>query len=158
MHVLYTYHSAAGALGAFVDADWFIASQISSTTTTTTTTMTMTAVKNATAAAADNDNARLVALQLGNTYALLCLLGVAVLWTTAELRVVRAYLAAAWLADASHIGLTCWLLGRARALDVAAWNAMTWGNVGFTVSFSPSPHPPWLSDWLAGQPGRVFSI
>ena len=62
------------------------------------------------------------------------MLGMAVLWTTAELRIVRNYLLAAWLADISHVGLTCWLLGYTRAVDVASWNAMTWGNVGFTVS------------------------
>ncbi|KAK7751076.1 hypothetical protein SLS62_006905, partial [Diatrype stigma] len=106
----------AGALGAFANADWFIASQIAPSSTTTT----------------YDENARLVALQLGNTYGLLFLAGAAVLWTTSELRVVRAYLAACWLADISHVGLTCWLLGRERAVAVAAWNAVTWGNVGFT--------------------------
>lgn len=38
------------------------------------------------------------------------------------------------IADVTHVGLTCWGLGYERAMDVAAWNAVTWGNVGFTVS------------------------
>ena len=83
---------------------------------------------------AGDDASRLVALQLGNLYALLFMLGVGVLHATSELRVVRAYLAAAAVADVGHVGLTCWVLGAARALDVFAWNAVTWGNIGFTVS------------------------
>ena len=85
-------------------------------------------------APAAGDDARLVTLQLGNLYALLFMVGVAVLHTTSELRVVRSYLAAAAVADVGHVGLTCWMLGADRVLDVPSWNAMTWGNVGFTVS------------------------
>ncbi|RYP19014.1 hypothetical protein DL765_003597 [Monosporascus sp. GIB2] len=111
----------SGTLGAFIDTDWFVTSQTSTSTSTSSPIQ------------AYDSNARLVALQLGNTYFLLCLLGVAVLWTTSELRVVRNYLLAAWVADISHVWLTCWALGWARSADVAAWNAMTWGNVGFTT-------------------------
>ncbi|KAI1246631.1 hypothetical protein MGN70_013532 [Eutypa lata] len=110
----------SGALSAFVNVDWFIASQISSSSFSTT-------------PPAYDTNSRLVALQLGNLYGLIFLLGMAVLWTTSELKVVRNYLIGAWLADISHVGLTCWLLGWERAVDVGAWNAMTWGNVGFTT-------------------------
>ncbi|KAI5867417.1 hypothetical protein GGS23DRAFT_592731 [Durotheca rogersii] len=104
-----------GFLGPFVDADWFVASQLP------------------VAAPGYDDNARLVALQLGNAYGLLFLLGVAVLYTTTELRVVRNYLVALWIADISHVGVTCWTLGYERAVDVGSWNAVTWGNVGFTT-------------------------
>ncbi|KAI1162915.1 hypothetical protein F5B18DRAFT_652178 [Nemania serpens] len=107
----------AGCLGPLVDADWFIASQIDGVLLP----------------ASSSDNARLVALQLGNTYGLLFLIGVAVLYTTNELRVVRNYLVALLIADITHVGLTCWGLGYERAVDVAAWNAVTWGNVGFTI-------------------------
>ncbi|KAL7620985.1 hypothetical protein AAE478_008296 [Parahypoxylon ruwenzoriense] len=106
-----------GFLGPFLDPDWFIASQLSPAPTP----------------ASFNDNARLVALQLGNAYGLLFLLGVAVLYTTTELRVVRNYLIALWIADISHVGVTSWLLGYERTLDVGSWNAVTWGNVGFTT-------------------------
>ncbi|KAI1176497.1 hypothetical protein F4777DRAFT_577994 [Nemania sp. FL0916] len=107
----------AGCLGPLVDADWFIASQID----------------NPASPASFSENARLVALQLGNAYGLLFLVGVAVLYTTTELKVVRNYLVALLIADVTHVGLTCWGLGYERALDIAAWNAVTWGNVGFTV-------------------------
>lgn len=45
------------------------------------------------------------------------------------------------IADVTHVGLTCWGLGYERAVDVAAWNAVTWGNVGFTVSLAALPTP-----------------
>ncbi|RYP36543.1 hypothetical protein DL767_003366 [Monosporascus sp. MG133] len=111
----------SGALGAFIDTDWFITSQAS------------TSISTSSPIQAYDINARVVAQQLGNTYFLLCLLGVAVLWTTSELRVVRNYLLAAWVADISHVWLTCRALGWVRSVDVTAWNAMTWGNVGFTT-------------------------
>ncbi|KAI0011377.1 hypothetical protein F4779DRAFT_573469 [Xylariaceae sp. FL0662B] len=104
-----------GCLGPFLNADWFIESQLSSPDPVV-----------------SNAHARLVALQLGNAYGLLFLVGVAVLYTTTELKVVRNYLIALWLADLSHIGLTCWALGYEGTLDVGSWNAVTWGNVGFT--------------------------
>ncbi|KAI0401557.1 hypothetical protein F4802DRAFT_600890 [Xylaria palmicola] len=108
----------AGCLGPLVDADWFIASQIASA---------------GAGLPASSDNARLVALQLGNAYGLLFLVGVAVLYTTTELKVVRNYLVALLIADITHVGFTCWGLGYQRVVDVAGWNAVTWGNVGFTV-------------------------
>lgn len=80
-----------------------------------------------------SDSARLVALQLGNAYLLLCMLGVAVLMSTSELRVVKAYLLALWVADIGHLGLTYMMLGYARFTNVSNWNAMTWGNVAATV-------------------------
>ncbi|XXH03160.1 hypothetical protein Hte_009556 [Hypoxylon texense] len=109
-----------GFLGPFIDPSWFIASQVDAPSPDL-------------VAGSYDDNARLVALQLGNTYGLLFLLGVAVLYTTTELKVVRNYLIALWIADISHVGVTCWLLGYDRTLDVASWNAVTWGNVGFTT-------------------------
>ncbi|KAJ2969723.1 hypothetical protein NUW58_g9913 [Xylaria curta] len=109
--------ASPGCLGPLVDADWFIASQID----------------NVALPAASSDNARLVALQLGNAYGLLFLVGVAVLYTTSELKVVRNYLVALLIADITHVGLTCWGLGYERAVDVTGWNAVTWGNVGFTI-------------------------
>lgn len=106
----------AGAVAPFISPDWFIEEQIAST-----------------AAIVHTDNSRLVALQLGNAYGLLFLLGVAVLYTTTELRVVRSYLWALWLADLSHMGVTVYLMGLDRFLAVGDWNAMTWGNIGATA-------------------------
>ncbi|KAI1500003.1 hypothetical protein F5X99DRAFT_410479 [Biscogniauxia marginata] len=109
----------AGCLGPFFSADWFIANQIPAAP--------------AGGGEPTSDNARLVALQLGNAYGLLFMVGVAVLYTTSELKVVRNYLVALWIADIGHVGLTCWLLGYERTLDVGSWNAMTWGNIGATT-------------------------
>lgn len=85
-------------------------------------------------------NAKLVALQLGNTYGLVFLIASAVLYTTSEIKVVRNYLIACWLADISHVYVCYHVMGWDRFVDVAGWNSMTWGNVGVTVSllsFSP---------------------
>lgn len=81
-----------------------------------------------------DDNAKLVALQLGNTYGLVFLIAIAVLYTTSEIKVVRNYLVACWLADISHVYVCYHVLGWASFVDVAHWNAMTAGNVGATVS------------------------
>ncbi|KAI0475781.1 hypothetical protein GGR56DRAFT_639597 [Xylariaceae sp. FL0804] len=112
----------AGALGPLIDADWFIAGQIAPPSSSGLQSL-----------CSYSDNARLVALQLGNAYGLLFMVGVAVLYTTTELRVVRNYLVALWIADIGHVGLTCWLLGYDRTVDVGSWNAVTWGNIGFTA-------------------------
>lgn len=85
-----------------------------------------------------DDNSRLVALQLGNTYGLVFLVASAVLWSSSEIKVVRNYLVACWLADMSHVYVCYHVLGWDRFVDVAGWNSMTWGNVGVTVSSSPA--------------------
>lgn len=88
---------------------------------------------NALSTTAVDANAQLVALQLGNTYGLVFLLASAVLYTTSEIKVVRNYLVACWLADLSHVYVCYHVLGWERFFDVAGWNSMTWGNVGVTV-------------------------
>ena len=85
-----------------------------------------------------SDQARIVAQQLGNAYGLLFMVGVAVLYTSTELKVVRNYLVALLLADIGHVGLTIVALGTERFSAVGEWNAMTWGNVGFTVCLNVS--------------------
>lgn len=75
-----------------------------------------------------------MALQLGNTYGLVFLVALAVLYTTSEIKVVRNYLVACWLADISHVYVCYHVLGWDRFVDVAGWNSITWGNVGATVS------------------------
>lgn len=79
-------------------------------------------------------NSKLVALQLGNTYGLVFLIASAVLYTTSEIKVVRNYLIACWLADISHVYVCYHVMGWDRFVDIAGWNSMTWGNVGVTVS------------------------
>lgn len=108
--------SIAGWTGATLNPAWFIHEQTSTTPLSV------------------DDNAKLVALQLGNTYGLVFLIATAVLYTTSEIKVVRNYLVACWLADISHVYVCYHVLGWARFVDVASWNSMTWGNVGVTVS------------------------
>ncbi|GJC82861.1 hypothetical protein ColLi_05699 [Colletotrichum liriopes] len=107
-----------GFLGAVINPDWFISEQI---------------VRSAGSAVPASDNDRLVALQLGNIYLLMAMVGLAVLNLTSEIKVVRGYLVALWIADIGHIYVCYNVLGLDRFLDVAHWNAMTWGNVGVTA-------------------------
>ncbi|PSR85750.1 hypothetical protein BD289DRAFT_368078 [Coniella lustricola] len=106
----------AGWAGATLNPAWFVAEQTSAST-----------------AASIDANARLVALQLGNTYGLVFLIASAVLYTTSEISVVRNYLVACWIADISHVYVCYHVLGWDSFVDVAAWNSMTWGNVGVTA-------------------------
>ncbi|KAM0276260.1 hypothetical protein ACHAQH_006935 [Verticillium albo-atrum] len=106
----------AGFLGAIVDPDRFVADQIIQETPPM-----------------PSDNGRVVTLQLGNIYLLLAMIGVAVLSSTTEVRVVRNYLVALWVADLGHLWACYYGLGYDRFVGVAQWNAMTWGNVGATV-------------------------
>ncbi|TDZ34129.1 hypothetical protein C8034_v009200 [Colletotrichum sidae] len=109
-----------GFLGAIANPDWFISEQVAS-------------ASSATAPPLASDNSRLVALQLGNIYLLMAMVGLAVLNSTSELKVVKSYLVALWIADLGHIYVCYHVLGPDRFLDVASWNSMTWGNVGVTA-------------------------
>jgi hypothetical protein len=109
--------SIAGAVAPFISAEWFIAEQLPGKPLE-----------------AISLNSRMVALQLGNIYLLLAMVGIAVLYTTTEARVVRNYVKALWIADIGHVAVTCWVMGHESLMDVAGWNAMAWGNIGVTVS------------------------
>ncbi|KAK4194128.1 hypothetical protein QBC40DRAFT_291358 [Triangularia verruculosa] len=74
----------------------------------------------------------LVAQQLGNMYFLAFLLGLFVLHSTTEIKVVRSYLWALWLADIGHMAVTCRVLGWEESVNILRWNEMTWGNLGAT--------------------------
>ncbi|EFQ26691.1 uncharacterized protein LY79DRAFT_666969 [Colletotrichum navitas] len=117
-----------GFLGPVINPDWFISEQIVGSAGSVVPPI----------PASDND--RLVALQLGNLYLLLAMIGLAVLNLTSEIKVVRGYLVALWVADIGHIYACYHFLGLDRFLDVTHWNAMTWGNVGVTVR--PPADPP----------------
>jgi hypothetical protein len=98
------------------DPAWFVAEQIPNTTP------------------AISDNSVVVAFQLGNLYLLLAFIGLAVLNTSREIEVVRAYLFALWLGDIGHVFFSARGLGKSLLGNPGAWNAMAWGNVAFTVS------------------------
>ncbi|KAK3693801.1 hypothetical protein B0T22DRAFT_450840 [Podospora appendiculata] len=109
----------AGFFPAVLLPDWFIGEQLPSAASTT--------------SAAVTANSRVVAQQLGNCYGLAFLVAIAVLYSTNEIRVVRNYLIALWIADIGHMAITYLALGHDRAVHVGAWNPMTWGNIGATM-------------------------
>lgn len=106
----------AGFFGSFVSPEWFIAEQVAGSSQQ-----------------AITKNAALVAYQLGNIYLLMAMVGIGVLYTTTERKVVRNYLIALALGDIGHVAITCYVLEYERAVDIANWNPMTYGNIGFTV-------------------------
>ncbi|TQV93490.1 MYB DNA-binding domain-containing protein [Cordyceps javanica] len=106
----------AGFIGAIRDPTWFIAEQLPE--------------KQLFPA---SEHSIVMAQQLGNMYLLMCFIGLAVLTTTSEIKVVRSYLIALWLGDIGHLAFTCLALGKERVMQPQAWNAMTWGNIGFTI-------------------------
>src|SRR3954469_17494056 len=79
----------AGAFPAIFSPSWFISEQIASA-----------------APVPSPAAAQLAAQQLGNCYFLAFLVAIAVLYTTSELKVVRSYLVALWIADITHIAIT----------------------------------------------------
>ncbi|KAM3527212.1 hypothetical protein MY4038_006460 [Beauveria bassiana] len=107
----------AGFIGAIWDPAWFIAEQLPD--------------KQVLPA---SEHSIVMAQQLGNMYLLVCFVGLAVLATSSEIKVVRSYLVALWLGDIGHLAFTCLALGKERVMQPQTWNAMTWGNIGFTVS------------------------
>jgi len=80
------------------------------------------------------DHSVVVTRQLGNCYLLAFMVGVAVLYSTNEISVVRNYLVALWIADITHVLTTALALGYEGTVQVRGWNPMTWGNIGATVS------------------------
>jgi len=106
----------AGFVGPFISPEWFIAEQIA-----------FSPLEDVSL------GAKMVAYQLGNIYLLLAMVGIAVLYTTTEAKVVHNYVIALWLADIGHVAITCYVMEYERVVDIASWNAMAWGNIGATV-------------------------
>lgn len=73
-----------------------------------------------------------LAYQLGNLYFLLSLVGVGVLHTTTEPKVLRNYLIGLAIADVGHVYATYLAMGLGAFMDIGSWNALTWGNIGAT--------------------------
>lgn len=74
-----------------------------------------------------------LAYQVSNLYLLMFMVGVGVLYSTSEPRVVRNYLVACAVADVGHVYVTYLAMGWDAFVDVKAWNALTWGNIGVTA-------------------------
>ncbi|KAK4691484.1 hypothetical protein P7C71_g5526, partial [Lecanoromycetidae sp. Uapishka_2] len=112
---------AAGFLCPMVDTPAFIQSQLPSTSSASASNVTI------------SDSARIVALQLGNVYGLLAMIGVGILYTTTEPKVVRNFLLACAVADVGHLYVTYIVMGQEDFLDFQGWNQMAWGNIGITA-------------------------
>ena len=77
---------------------------------------------------------RVLALQLGNCYGLVGLIGVGVLYATSEPKVARNYLLACAIADIGHLWATYAVIGYENFIDAGNWNDMAWGNIGITLA------------------------
>ncbi|KID89480.1 hypothetical protein MGU_03527 [Metarhizium guizhouense ARSEF 977] len=108
----------AGFLGAVSDPAWFVAQQVP---------------QKLVPAAAVAENSIVLAWQLGNLYLLMALVGLFVLNSTSEVKVVRGYLWALWLGDIGHVAFSCYGLGKERMMNPSGWNVMAWGNIVFTA-------------------------
>lgn len=75
-----------------------------------------------------------LALQVSNLYFLLMMLGVGILNTTTEPRVVHVYVVALAVADIGHLAASGWFMGLTGLLDVGSWSATMWGNIGITLA------------------------
>ena len=80
------------------------------------------------------ENEHILALQMGNLYLLMALMGVGILYSTTEAKVVRNYIIALWIGDIGHLAATGYVLGLRNFVEVSRWNALAWGNIGATVS------------------------
>ncbi|KAI9819228.1 MAG: hypothetical protein M1827_007384 [Pycnora praestabilis] len=80
-----------------------------------------------------NQNEHMLALQLGNVFLLMAFMGIGILYYTTEPKVVRNYIIVLWLGDIGHVAVTYYILGYENFMDVGNWNALAWGNIGFTT-------------------------
>ncbi|EKJ72071.1 hypothetical protein NXS19_005492 [Fusarium pseudograminearum] len=106
----------AGFVGAVIDPAWFMNEQVPQSNVIN-----------------PSGNSIMVTWQLGNLYLLLGFLGIAILSTTNEISVVRAYLIALWLGDIGHVGFSYYGLGWDMSMSLMKWNAVTWGNIAMTL-------------------------
>jgi len=60
------------------------------------------------------------------------MIGIAVLYTTKDPKVVRNFLFACAVADVGHLYATYYVMGYDDFVNVLRWNSMGWGNIGVT--------------------------
>ncbi|KAI9669151.1 MAG: hypothetical protein M1831_000743 [Alyxoria varia] len=134
----------AGALGPLLDPSGFVTNQlplqspatIASATSALarfTSIFSQQSGKQILASAHPTPYEHILSLQLGNEYFLIFLVGLFVLRTTNEIRVVRAFLWACLIGDVGHLAATGALMGAESLKDVGSWTPVVWGNIGFTV-------------------------
>ena len=75
---------------------------------------------------------RMLALQLGNMFGLVSLIGLAILYGASEMGVVRKYLAACAIGDVGHLWAVYTGMGHKKFFDMQTWNDYAWGSIGFT--------------------------
>ena len=107
----------AGFLAPILDTSYFVSAQVPSRIPSIPLTAT----------------SQVLALQLGNVYGLLGMIGVGVLYFTSEAAVVKNFLLACAIADVGHLWATYHVIGYANFIDVKNWNQLAWGNIGVTA-------------------------
>ncbi|KAK6502270.1 hypothetical protein TWF506_002853 [Arthrobotrys conoides] len=79
-----------------------------------------------------SSSGKLIAWQTGNLFGIMAMMGIAILFATTEVAVVRRYLIALLLGDIGHLTAVWWMMGSYEFLSAHRWNWFTWGNVGIT--------------------------
>lgn len=74
----------------------------------------------------------LVLMQFNSVLFLLSIIGVSILHSTSEAKVVRAYIRSLCFGDFSHVSCTLYMLGKEGVTDYHSWTPLVWGNVAFT--------------------------
>ncbi|KAF3941300.1 hypothetical protein ABW19_dt0201660 [Dactylella cylindrospora] len=75
----------------------------------------------------------LIAWQTGNLFGIMCMMAIAILWSTTEVAVMKRYLVALLIGDLGHVIAIWWFMGSAAFFGIHQWNILTWANVGFTI-------------------------
>ncbi|KAF3284729.1 hypothetical protein TWF970_011016 [Orbilia oligospora] len=75
---------------------------------------------------------KLIAWQTGNLFGIMAMMGIAILFATTEVVVVKRYLIALLLGDIGHLTAVWWMMGSYEFFSAHRWNGFTWGNVGIT--------------------------
>ena len=70
-------------------------------------------------------------VQFSNFLFLLALFSIAILRTTTEQRVVKAYLLVLAIIDLTHVASSAWVIGWGRFCDVGVWPVTAWVNYGY---------------------------
>jgi hypothetical protein len=113
----HTTSSIAGAVAPLIDCSFFVSSQLGHLK-----------------AHPLLDTEQVLSYQLANLYLLLALLGLLILNTTTEPRVVHVYVVALAIGDVGHFWGTSYMSGQAAFWDVGNYNAMMHGNVTAVIA------------------------
>ncbi|KAK6496377.1 hypothetical protein TWF481_002402 [Arthrobotrys musiformis] len=106
----------AGLAIAILDPEQFVASQLPNTELTQL-----------------SPSNKLIAWQTGNLFGIMGMMGIAILFATTEVVVVKRYLVALLLGDIGHLTAVWWVMGSYEFFAPHRWSGFTWGNVGITA-------------------------